>query len=819
MSSDRFGSPRFLRREAYPFSWEELTTHQQSAVEKIAGFLLRALHGLESSAGARGSVDLDRRSQLTFIDGDRGMGKISVLLSIRNLIENGSPVAANIPPSLPSDVAQLQAERRRFVLLETLDMEPLARNANLLAAILVRISKLVEYPAKPFSPRLALAFDDVEGREKLISELQQLEFDAIHAWGGPERQQYGAYSVDVLAAERAGINLHPRLRSVLDGLATVVYGGASLGPIFVIPIDDFDLAPARCLELLRIVRMVSTPRLFFLLAGNTRIAEKILRLNAEGELALLAGDAMAGLSAKSVQASAIEIAANNIRKLVPPQQRARLEMVSVGEARRTRLSPESPSLDDLLGSILLERNNAATEKSWLSLKSFLFPSENSIYSGAQWLSATSRQLLDRITMFSELQGEHRHDYGEHLLRMLTEDMRRELSEYGHVDPAQRERILDVLDISGSPRFNFRSAFLVEGDVGREGRIKSEYFSLIFRFPGTYRWLTRQGNNQDSKMPLPVRVGASLTFLHDLAISLWGGFVFPNSIIYDARQFVGLVKINWSPGSERCVVPWHLPEWWTLRELERFASHWEAHASNSVSADDHICAWLAAQLEVLLDIPLDLSSPERGLGRLRHLLGQLAHEEPVRFARKYLVDSALVSIALLLAPESGCDVATARALLGSRFILLHRLSDQMKERVRDARARTFATAMQDELSGPPTALLAAVNPELAIDITWKRFRSILQSDEFLRPKSPELLHVVSEVHKRGPASPDLASNIELLIALSGPDREDLLDASSAMFMALKRSFSKHPINEFGQGLLVPRQQEISMKRAKRSQFRP
>ena len=73
------------------------------------------------------SLDRDRHSQLVFIDGDRGMGKTSVLLSLRDLIEN-----SKFDDQLPLDgpVRRLHGERKKFILLETLDMGPLPRTAN-----------------------------------------------------------------------------------------------------------------------------------------------------------------------------------------------------------------------------------------------------------------------------------------------------------------------------------------------------------------------------------------------------------------------------------------------------------------------------------------------------------------------------------------------------------------------------------------------------------------------------------------------------------------------------------------------------------------
>jgi hypothetical protein len=804
--------PRFLRREANPFPWKDLTRQQQSAVETIAGLLLEALKRNERrKEDASTALDFDRHSQLVFIDGDRGMGKTSVLLSVRGLL--GHRELAGLPKG---PVRRLHEDRKKFVLLETLDMEPLAPTANLLAAILVRISSRLDYPGKPIPPRLALALDELDGREKLASELHQLELDAVLAWAGTEKQRarYAdptAYAAEVLASERAGLSLNPRLAKVLDGLAHNVFADEGNGPIFVLPVDDFDLAPARCLELLRIIRMVSSPRLVFLIAGNTRLAESVLRLQGEGELAALAPAFASSREADWVWGAAVEIAANNLRKLVPPQQRARLEIVSVTEARGMRVSLDAPTLNEALTSVIFERNNAPSDRNSVTLESFLFPESATSYLASGWLAGTPRQVLDRAAMLDELNGEHTGDWGESLLRRINEDIQRELLEYGHIDPDRRERILQVLDVRQGLQFDFRGTFSVDSEIGRVQTVKSETVTLRCRFPRGYQWLIREivRNEETGQSPLHPRLAGPLTLLHDLAISLWGGYV-PDSVVYSSSRLREPVTVEWFESGADQSIRWQLPEWWTLREFIRFFAHWEAHSNRCATVDDHVRAWLAAWLEVILEQPNEPTEKGRSFKRLRDNLSQLAAERPTRAARRYLRMTAFVAATLLLSPESGGSASLAEDLLSRTESFFGALDDEMERRVREQRAAAFAVVKQSErrLDHAVVRLLSAISPDEAVRTVWNSLILKLPSTS---PADKDL-----SIVKSGPDADGFEQALRRIQPKLGAHNSDLDQDLDLMLFALTRPSSNHPINRFVG--LTPTSEEIDRVQPQRSRRR-
>ncbi len=80
------------RLEAIPLDWNALSEQQRNAVEASSRWLVDALGSIpqlkdrpEQFRQSGPVLDSNRRSQLGFIDGDRGMGKSSVLLTLQAL--------------------------------------------------------------------------------------------------------------------------------------------------------------------------------------------------------------------------------------------------------------------------------------------------------------------------------------------------------------------------------------------------------------------------------------------------------------------------------------------------------------------------------------------------------------------------------------------------------------------------------------------------------------------------------------------------------------------------------------------------------------
>ncbi len=813
-------SPARTRRlEAHSFEWARLTSCQRSAVETLAALLLDALEDVDRQKLTTNRYR-ERRSQLGFIDGDRGTGKTSVQLAIQRLTAEG----ANVKDA-PEAVQRLYDSRHRLVWLETLDMEPLPPTANLLAAILARVGEQLKHTARHSPSRMSAAFDELDEQERIASDLQELEVDAVLAWRGThprraERIEPAAYAIEVFRSERAGLRLNPRFDAVLTKLATMISTGGVDNHVFVLPVDDFDLAPTRCLELLRIIRMVTSPHLFFLVAGNTRIAETVLRLQGEGDLSSLSKSHFANES-RAISLCAMEIAANNLRKLIPPQQRARLEEVQVEEALKFRASPTSKSLEEVLNSITFRRNNAPTGAGETTLSSFLRfeePLPFDLYSARSWLAGKPRQVLDRTAMFEEYQGPIE-DWGRDLLRKLADDLSRETREHALLELDQRERLVDFLDTSLAVRFNFSRELRLQLDVESGSRTEFEGKVIRFLHPSPPRWLFRDKEPQKyrndvpvlpNEPPVPRTLGAGITFLHDLAVSLWGGYLFPYSIHYQPEGFFDYVLVDWlANGREEATIRWFPPEWWTIREFERFDAHWRKYAVVSESMDDYVRGWLAAELDILLDEPCDVQKGSQ-VNRLKLAIDRLVKEKPKRENRRYLRESALVRIALLLAPESGASEKLVRSLLGPRNPLMREMAGGLGDRVRAWRARTYALARSstrhDLIEPNLMHLLAAISPEEALVEANEQLMSRQHRGD--NQRAGELQAALGEEGLQAPGALSMLREFRTsLTARSSETNRSLETAVDAALAALESIQTHHPINQANEGRLVPERADI------------
>ncbi len=703
-----------LRAEAGAFDWQYLTVPQQRALVTVSQLLRNDCKVLDT-ANERGSktVDRTRLSRVAFIDGDRGMGKTSVLVTLQRLIEKGELEDLTDSPDL-EDLLWLKNRRSRIYWLETLDMEPLPENANLLAAILVRIDEAL----RGDSPRSFL--DDLDAKESITADLAQLEQDAVISWRGssPERissidPSYAAQ--EVLMTERAALELNQRLGSVLDRLAERLNKGVG-APIFLLPVDDFDLAPAKCLELLRIIRMVTTPRLFFLIAGNTRMAEQMLRLQSEGELASLAGR-MTTASTSRIQAAAVEISANNLRKLIPPRQRINLRVLRASEALDIRIpgpnsgvSPEAGerTLRSVLSDVHIDLNYPPDRSRKMSLLEHIQGDPDVNYSGFEWLRGTPRQTQDRADLFRRHEGANG-DFGESLLQDVVEEVRAELLEDRHSDASTVDAVQELF--RSDTRIlgvGFRKHFAIDyGTYEHTRRFRTEnaIYSLDFNcyIPTRYEWILRQ--RQELATPAGTRASDTLTFVHDLAVSLWGGYVESNSILYSNHLSLQPAEVRWQLYEATVTIPWSLPEWWTIRshegfwqrftpmtypssvrqELGHLPERFEDDTVEERSLDQYIAAWIEASFVTLgAEEPptRGRQSPEpsalvraEGFIALEKGFANLFKEKPSRASRRYTVRSAIVNLVLLLAPESGAG----QALSPLCDAVLHRLANTQRYR--------------------------------------------------------------------------------------------------------------------------------------------
>jgi len=333
------------------------------------------------------SLDHDRKSRVAFLSGGRGTGKSTVLLSLLWSFQEGSP-RAEYPFEIQGMIPRLAG---RLVWLDPLDMDPLPKASKLFAAILVRLDRALARGRLPTSPGLTPPpvwpdeFEEpTDPYQKSLMYFHRLQVDVATAWESNLAERAGhldpsAYGMEVLSLEHLRLSFNQRLNEALQALAQdVLARGSVRNPLFVLPIEDFDLNLLRCLELLDLLRSISVPRLFFLILGDADAAEMIINVRVAGDLtAVSQGAAQAGflpVLPQEVAAHAAQVAGDRMRKLIPPAQRVNLEPLELNEAFRFR--PKDRQVADLptMEKLLETCPGPRWRQSWAYLRIREFPS-------------------------------------------------------------------------------------------------------------------------------------------------------------------------------------------------------------------------------------------------------------------------------------------------------------------------------------------------------------------------------------------------------------------------------------------------------------
>lgn len=349
-----------LRPEARPIPYRK---HQRRA-KKALDLVIRVLNaaaksvGESEDGGGDPNVDTNRASRIFFVSGEPGSGKSTLYLTLRAML---SPRSGNIYSDGYSDDKDALGNLRESVrLLDPLDLEVAGdEGENLLAAVLVRL----------FETLSDSSISSSKDCEDALKELEELATDIGIAWEGNLQARAGAldpdtYSEEVMRTQRARLGVNLRLRKALEKLAKNECNGCRKGTLFVLPVDDFYLKPDASLQLLRLLRMISIPRLFFLVMGDITTVEALFIEKSLADWTAVAGARLFPDNSDRLSqalARARELRARYLRKLLPPAQRTTIEAMDWYEALDVEVgspddaSPSRQTLEDLLGEIRLDR--------------------------------------------------------------------------------------------------------------------------------------------------------------------------------------------------------------------------------------------------------------------------------------------------------------------------------------------------------------------------------------------------------------------------------------------------------------------------------
>ena len=332
-----------LRPEARAMPYKVLSRSQRDAMARIVAALNEAVDQVEplrKSTATKKLIDPDRVSRLFFVSGQPGSGKSSIYVTLHALLSKQRP---DFDGKYEGKIPGLDDLNGQIRWLEPMDLEVAGdEGENLLAAVLVRIIGATDGSSGIPSKNCRDA----------IAKLSELENDIGIAWEGNLRARAASldpdsYSQEVMRAQRTKLGTNTRLREALDELLENQCYGCKGEKIFVLPIDDFYLKPNGSLELLRLLRMVSVPRLFFLIMGDIKTMEALFFEKALADWTNVAGpQVFASLKERSKQEilpRVREMKARYLRKLLPVGQRAIIEWMDWHEALKYRPDVTAPS--------------------------------------------------------------------------------------------------------------------------------------------------------------------------------------------------------------------------------------------------------------------------------------------------------------------------------------------------------------------------------------------------------------------------------------------------------------------------------------------
>ena len=354
-------SSNALRPEAGPVHFEYLNRSQEQAMKAIVLALKEAVAQAAHPAVSDyhdATINSTRVSRLFFVSGQPGSGKSSLYYTLRAIL-NKNERLSKLSQEYETAIPDLLGLSGATIWLEHIDLEVAGdTEENLLAAVLVRLFAALDHSSGLQS----------EVCQRAMDQLNHLANDIGIAWDGnvPARAPSldpQSYSQEVMNAQSARLDTNKRLLEALHILLENRCYGCRGEKLFVLPIDDFYLKPAASLELLRLLRMISVPNLFFLIMGDIKTMEALFFEKALKDWTGVAGPQIfASLEAQKkdeVLARVREMKARYLRKLLPTAQRSTIEWSSWDEALRYRpttaeASSDAPRLSTLLLGVSIE---------------------------------------------------------------------------------------------------------------------------------------------------------------------------------------------------------------------------------------------------------------------------------------------------------------------------------------------------------------------------------------------------------------------------------------------------------------------------------
>ncbi len=368
--------------ESQAFRWDDLLIPTQSALRELFTWLTAAC-----DTSDRTFRD-EHLSTSLLISGARGSGKTTVLLSAALALRDWIHFLGWEGDQPPREVDKLHRDlsemlkylSSRVAWLEPLDLEPLPARANLLATLLVRVRAAIDGTryAGPTRRHGSWAPSSLleESAEDTWGKLDQLIRDASFMWEDfPSATDARVRAEQQIKASEIYSNFQSRFGEAMEQVARTLaipkFGSSDRGQVLlVLPIDNVDRSIDHLYNIVKLTRMVTSRRIWFVLAAGHQEFQLFMERSFQKEL-MGSGQPFIGPSRDETLAIARRQAATTLRRTLPPNYRLNIGAVSpelawtypyqLGE-RKHGASTEDLLLHQLLEKLRLPRSEARGHK-------------------------------------------------------------------------------------------------------------------------------------------------------------------------------------------------------------------------------------------------------------------------------------------------------------------------------------------------------------------------------------------------------------------------------------------------------------------------
>lgn len=363
--------------EAKAFNWQDLLKPTQDALYELLVWLRAAC---DDSNQAH---EHEHVSTSILIHGARGTGKTTVLLSAAQAII-GKPdefFPKNSDDPRASELADFISDNQhRITWMEPLDLEPLPETANLLAAILGRVRTVLDEGTqkgaslpKQGSWRSSSLLE--ESAEDPWGQLDRLIRDATFMWEDiPETTEARLRTEQQIKASDIYAKFQQSFGKTMEKVATTLAVARSGSTdhaqgILVLPIDNVDRSIGHLYNIVKLTRMVTSPRLWFVMAAGHEEFQLFMERSFQKELiasgrvgmashgAVSGGPGMGSKIADETLAIARRQASTTLRRALPPSYRIHIDPVNPEDAWNFKGKDGQPPLKDLLEGLELPQSS------------------------------------------------------------------------------------------------------------------------------------------------------------------------------------------------------------------------------------------------------------------------------------------------------------------------------------------------------------------------------------------------------------------------------------------------------------------------------